>query len=69
MKNQIAFKLATLALINVLFLNTLAHGIVLPRMSYEQEPTPLRAVAPVYPLIATATGVSGIVTVEAYIDQ
>jgi Gram-negative bacterial TonB protein C-terminal len=53
----------------VVFLITLIAVAGLAQTASPHEPGPVKAVAPVYPLIALTAGISGTVTVEAQVDQ
>lgn len=69
MRNLTVIKVLASVLAIALFVTGNATVRSLPQISSQQEPAPVKAVAPIYPLIAAATGISGSVTVEVEIDQ
>jgi hypothetical protein len=69
MRRQNAIGIVTAIFINALLVSNVVAGKLFQNTSRQPEPAPVKAVAPIYPVIASASGVSGTVTVEVEIDQ
>jgi TonB family protein len=68
MKDQITKVLAVI-FTSALLATSATEVSGLSEIPSQQEIAPVKAVAPVYPLVATAAGVSGLVIVEVQVDQ